>query len=482
MADERRTEDEEPRRAPRGTRRERAHASAGRLAALEVVRRVREREAFTHDVLEAVVNGKRSLSREDRAFATALSLGVAATVGTLDEVIDGVLDSPRDVKADVRDALRISAYEMLFLGKDAYAAVDQGVELVRVVAPQAAGLANAVLRRVARAAKLFPFGNPETDLGAAARLEGFPEDLATYLAEDLGEAAARDLMAASNGQAPLYVAVNAARADDEEVAALLRAAGSEVEQGYAGGRPVEGCLRVLKPRVLADGRIRKLVAEGALLVADASAQAVARIALPPRKPESFLEVCSGRGTKTVLLQSGALRAYGSQMNLTAVDSHRFKAQIVRERAWDYGIELAASIAGDARDLDRHLGTQLFDAALVDAPCSGLGTLRRHPEIRWRLSDRDVDELAALGLAILSETARHIRHGGMLTYATCTVTRAENADVVRRFLESEAGSGFSLAPIGEASCFAPAAVPGGPDAHFAVRLVRSAGGLAPSTTR
>ncbi len=459
------------RRPPRGFDRERSHASAARLAALEIVRVVRERSAYARDVAEARLRG-RGLSREDRAFATMLALGVAAASGTLDDVLDRVLDSPRDVRPNVRDALRLSAYEIVFLKKDAYAAVDQGVELVRTVEPRAARLANAVLRRVVRAAESFPFGDPETDLSAAARLHGFPEDLACYLADDLGDGAVRELMAASVGQAPLYVAANAAKASDEEVAAVLRSAGSDVAPAASGGRAVAGCLRVSEGRVLADGRVRKLLADGKALVADASAQAVAQIALPPEKPDGFLEVCSGRGTKTVLLQSGALRAYGSQTDLVSIDNHPFKAKIVRERAEACGIELSASLAGDAAKLDRYVGDRLFGAAFVDAPCSGLGTLRRHPEIRWRLSDRDVDELADAALAILCSTARHVARGGMLTYATCTVTRAENVGVVRRFLEGPAGRDFALAPIDGASCFAPAAAVGGPDAHFAVRFVRT----------
>lgn len=462
-----------PRRAPvGGSREERGHASAGRLVALEVVREVRERSAYAHDVLEAILERKRGVSREDRAFATVLALGVAATYGTLDDVIDGVLDSPGDVQPNVRDALRVSAYEIIFLGKDAYAAVDQGVELVRAVEPRAARLGNAVLRRIVRAAERFPFGDPATDLSAAARANGFPEDLARYLADDLGEDAVRGFMEASNGQAPLYVAVNAVKAADDAVVAALNAAGAQAVPASSGGREIAGCLRVGNPRALADGRVRKMIADGIILVADASAQAVAQIALPPTRPSSFLEVCSGRGTKTILLQSGAVRAYGSQMELVAIDNHTFKAKIVRERAQAYGVRVVDSIAGDATKLDRYVGDRSFEAAFVDAPCSGLGTLRRHPEIRWRLTDRDVDELADTGLAILSSTARHIAPGGMLTYATCTVTREENARVVRRFLESEAGSRFALAPIDGSSCFAPAAAVGGPDAHFAVRFVRS----------
>lgn len=449
-----------------------SHASAARRAAYDIVSAVRERDAYTHDLIEPLLKG-RGLSREDRAFATMLSLGVAASSGTLDEIIDRALDRPSDVKPDVRDSLRISAFEIVFLGKDAYAAVDQGVELVRCVAPRAAGLANAVLRRVVRLAEEFPFGDPHTDIDAFARLYAFPTWLAKRLVADIGAEAARDLMEASNGQAPVFIAVNAAKATDEEIVAAFEDAGCAMAPGEANGRAVDGCYRVAEPRILADGRIRHLIAQGKLLVSDASSQAIARIALPARKPSSFLEVGSGRATKTILLQSGALRTWGSQMELTAIDNYAFKGSIASERAQAYGIRLDEMIAGDASKLDRYVRDRLFDAVFIDAPCSGLGTLRRHPEIRWRLTESDIDTLADVGLSLLESAARHTAPGGQITYATCTVTHAENNGVVKRFLEGEAGRGFELALIDGASCFATRVSADSPDAHFAVRFVRRA---------
>lgn len=448
-----------------------SHASAGRVAACDIVRAVRERDAYTHDLIEPMLRGRR-LSREDRAFATMLALGVAASVGTLDEVIDAALDSPRDVKPDVRDALRISTFEIVFLGKDAYAAVDQGVELVRTVAPRAAGLANAVLRRVVRLSEDFPFGDPAVDVAAMARLYAFPQWLAETLIDDIGYDAARDLMEASNGQAPVYVSVNAAKATDSETVSLLKEVGSDVAPASAGGISPLGCYRISEPRALADGRVRHLIAHGGLLVSDASSQAIAQLALPDEKPESFLEVGTGRATKTILLQSGALRRWGSQMKLSCIDNYAFKGRIAEERAEIYGIDIAEMIAGDATKLDRYVGERLFDAVFIDAPCSGLGTLRRHPEIRWRIEPSDIDKLAGVGYELLRAAARHVAPGGRLTYATCTVTRAENAAVIERFAKSPEGSGFKILPTAGHAAFATRVAPDTPDAHFAVRFVRA----------
>ncbi|MEG0476265.1 MAG: transcription antitermination factor NusB, partial [Raoultibacter sp.] len=164
-------------------------ASAARIFAVRVGRAVRMRNAFTHDIITAQLE-KTKLTPEDKAFATKLALGVTSSVGTLDEIIDRCLRSPKDISPEVRDALRISTYEIIFLGKSLHAAVDQGVELVRFVAPEAAGLANAVLRKVSRAKEEFPFGDVATSTGALARQQAFPLWMAQLLVEDLGREAA----------------------------------------------------------------------------------------------------------------------------------------------------------------------------------------------------------------------------------------------------------------------------------------------------
>ena len=440
--------------------------------ALRVTAAARERDAFVGEVLDGQLS-RSSLSPEDRAFTRALSLGVATTWGTLDEVIDRHLRSPSDVKPDVRDALRISVYEILFMQKEPHAAVDQGVELVRAVAPKAAGLANAVLRKVSTGRANFPYGNPSTDMAAFARLYGFPHWICHMLQDLYGHEGAEEFMRASNQPAPLFFAVNALRASDESVVGAFAKEGVELAPVHFGGSPLPGCFRA-PSKAVATATARRLFAEGSLLVSDAAAQAVALIALPANKPESFLEIGSGRGTKTILLQSGARRRWGSQMALTCVDSFDFKIGMLKERAAAYGVNIAQAIGADARNLEGSLDGRRFDAVLVDAPCSGLGTLRRHPEIRWKLTRDKVGSLSNTAFSLLCEASRHVASGGQLTYSTCTVTREENDLVVKEFLESRAGADFAVVPTPSPASdvyFAPYLVQGGCDAHFACRLKR-----------
>lgn len=448
-----------------------SQATPARLAALEACSLVRERNAYAQSVIQSTIDRSR-MAHEDRAFATLLVLGVVSTWGVLDEVIDRSLRSPEDVKPDVRDALRIAAYEMLFLGKESYAVVDQGVELVRAVAPRAAGLGNAALRQMARVAREFPFGDPETDDAAFARSCGFPAWLSDLLVADLGREAARDLMSASNDPAPLFVAENPLIAREGEVASELRRAKASVGAVVDDGFSVEGCLRVEPARVLADGRIRHLIDSGRMLVSDASSQCVASLVLPEKKPASLLEIGAGRGTKTILLEAAAVRRWGAPFaRHAAVDNHSFKVGLLQDRVASYGIDRVEGIVADATNLANDMGGRRFECVFIDAPCSGLGTLRRHPEIRWRLTPGHIAELADTQLALLRSASSCVEPGGTLAYATCTVTRAENIEVVKRFLASDEGASFALAPIGGRSCFAPRLEHGSPDAHFAVRFVR-----------
>lgn len=448
-------------------------ASPARQAALRVTSIVRERDAFAQELIHKYIDSSR-MSREDRAFATRLTLGVVSSYGTLDDVINRCLDRVSDINDDVRDALRISTYEIIFLKKEPHAAVSQGVELVKTIAPKASGLANAVLRRIADKAHKFPFGDPRTDIEAFARLHAFPEWLAKRALLDLGPEATRDYLAGSNEPAPLFVAINAAKADESEVVETIVAAHGDPVAVSVNGEEIPGCYCLSEGRVLFDGRVRHMIQTGQLLVSDASSQQIARLVLPEEKPASLLEVGAGRGTKTVLIQSDAQRRYGSQIDeYVTVDNLEFKTNITAERAEEYGIHVSESITGDATALDDVVGERAFDVVFIDAPCSGLGTLRRHPEIRWRLNPEKIDEFAKTGLALLKSASTHVAPGGSIVFSTCTITRAENIDVVKAFLASDEGASFSLAPIGGAPCFNPALKPGSPDAHFAVRLVKAA---------
>lgn len=458
--------------------------SCARRLAVEIGRDARERKAFASDLLDARL-GKSGLNAAERAFTRVLVLGVVATVGTLDEVIGRCLDRAGDVGLQLRDALRVSTYEIIFLNKDAYVAVDQGVELAAFVQPRARRLANAVLRRIMAARKSFPFGDPQTDDAALARLYGFPLWMAQMFIAEMGRTSAEHFMAASNEPASVYFGVNALCTSD---AAIENAFTREkitlkpvtlpvvsADESSARTVTISGCFEAPHASTVTSHVARRAFDRGQLLVSDAAAQAVALLALPDVAPTSFLEVGSGRGTKTILLQSNAYRRFGTQMDLTCVDDHEFKMNVATSRAERYGAHISHPLVADGRTLSPDQFNAGFTAALVDAPCSGLGTLRRHPEIRWRLAPRDIAALAELELDLITAAARLVVPFGQLTYATCTVSAAENEGVIKRFLASDTGKQWRIVPtpVGGASklFFKTTLTAGGCDAHFACRLRR-----------
>lgn len=446
--------------------------SPARISALEVVRAVRERDAYAQDILQKVVDSNARLSSEDRAFATLLSMGVVQTRGTLDELINLTLKSPKDVKPRVRDALEIATYEIIFLNKAPHAAVSQGVELVRHAIPKATKLANYVLRRVADQARSFPFGDPNTSLDAAARLYGFPLWLARKLEIELGFERAQTFMAASNEQAPLFFAVNTCKTSEESVEKVFAREGELLQKISLSRATHVTCYKASDSRVLLLSSVAKLLEQGKIIVADAASQAVVANTLPDVQPASALEVGAGRGTKTVLFQANALTRFGSQMShYTTLDNASFKTKLLRERAQLCYCKLEDALTGDATNCAALLGECQFDFVFVDAPCSGLGTLRRHPEIRWRVQPSDIQNLSHTQLSLLRSASAHVAAGGVLAYATCTVTSEENAQVVKAFLSSDEGKGFELMPITGKSHLQTMLASGSSDAHFAVRFRR-----------
>lgn len=445
-------------------------ASPARLGALYATQQVRARNAYAQEVIENSID-KSHLSSEDKAFATLLTLGVVSSWGALDAIIDKCLEKPTDIKRDVRDALRISCYEIIYLAKSPHAAVDQGVELVRAVATSAAGLGNAVLHRILRLSETFPFGDPSKDLEALALTYAFPVWLVKLLIADMGVKDAILFMKASNDPAPLYISVNSLRARDEEIIATFNLVGSSIDPATAGGVEIPGCYHVANARVLADARIQQLFSQGKILVSDAAAQAVAFSVVENVTPDPLLEIGAGRGTKTLLIQSDAHRELHRQLELSSLDLHEFKCEILRERCAEYGISVEDALVGNATRLDSVVGDRRYMSIFIDAPCSGLGTLRRHHEIRWRLTPEQIDEIAATNLAILKSAANHVEEGGSIIYSTCTVTYAENTGLVKEFLASDEGASFQLVPLFGKSCFFSKLTTGSPDAHFAAKFKR-----------
>lgn len=433
-----------------------ATLSPARIAAADVLSNVRRRNARARDLLRTSAPVAR-LTPADRALATRLALGGVRTSGTVDALLDAHLRRGH-LEPCVRDALRISAFELLWLATPAHVAISQGVELVRRVSPHGTGLANAVLHRVA-----------EEDLPALARarerverrnctasgialVAALPQWLADELMVSLGtDGVCR--MALSALDAPgVYVAGNACLHNDVEVEHLLSAAGL-----MPCSTSLPGCLSLSSAAGLAASGLVDVVD---VVPADMAAQVVAWLA-SPAPGTRMLEVGQGRGTKSLLLESCALRR-GGLAHLAAVESEAFKVAVSRTRMERARLGKAVTCTAlDGRRLgEKGLPPELsgsFDSAFVDAPCSGTGTLRRHPEIAWALQEPAIrtagQSLPALQLELLRAASTRVGAGGTLAYATCSELRQENEGVVSAFLAGQEGAAFSLVSPRSTAAFA-----------------------------
>lgn len=409
-----------------------AKLAPARRAALRLFSECRRRDARARDLLREAPT-MAELDPRDRALATRLVLGAIAARGEVDRVVTSHLRARSALEPLVRDALRVAAFEILYLDTPAQVAVSQGVELVRCASRRAAGLGNAVLRRVA--------DEDVPALGAArARVEsgdftaadlqrvgGLPEWITARAMADLGPEAAAAYAAGALEPACASVAANAAKHGVDECRALLAEAGCEPEPG-----PVAGSFVLGRPSALAPSG---LVGPCDVLPCDLAAQDVVA-SLDVRAGERVLEVGQGRGTKSVLMASAGAR-------LTSVEVDAKKCALAAARMEAAGVDgRVECVCDDGRELARVDG--VFDLVFVDAPCSGAGTLSRHPEIAWSLKEDDLADLAELQLQILRRAATRVADGGRLAYSTCSIFRQEDEDVVDAFLASPEGSRFRLA--------------------------------------
>ena len=466
-----------------------AKLSPGRLVALRILIAARESGRYARE-LAADACASASLDSRDAAFARRLALGVTGCSGCLDDALNSVLDDPRSLTADVRDALRIGSYELLYLGTSPQVAVSQGVELARMCAHGAAGLANAVLRRVAEGAEAFLAAEDVSEqhraMVSCARRAGLPTWLVRRIVDSLGEGRAQAMLASQLEPAPVVVQVNPLRSE-------------AVEDALA----ADGARSLELPGAYAVDRVSELVRSNAFAHADAVASDyhAQLIAAAATREGSCLEIGAGRGTKTFMMLAHAKRRNLDHGHV-ALDLYEGKCQANAQRIECSGLGEILTAAGDATDLDMCLApydeqlgrTALFDTVFVDAPCSGTGTMRRHGEIPWRLTPRECDrDLPELQLELLREAACRVGAGGQLIYATCSVLHAENEGVVSAFLSSPEGAGFALRPLSVAladagPAYADAAEEiaahetpagafqsyphqGGFDGHFCARFIR-----------
>lgn len=420
---------------------ERSHVSPARALAFATVRASFEEGAFTDRFFRKTAD-EEGLTGRDRAQAQRLAYGAVQRRGTSDAAIELLAErSIRLLDPPVLAGLRIGLYELLFAeATPDHATVDQAVELVKAAgAAHAAGLVNAVLRRAIREREELTerlLGDDSTP-ERAATAHSVPLWLARLWWEELGEADARSLLAASNEPAEAAVTVNTLRTSRTAAAAKLHEAGVETQAPEAPWPLSPEETLVLSGRFGA--AVAGMTADGQMTPQSRGSAAVVEV-LDPQPGEHVLDFCAGPGIKTAQIAA----RMGDRGETISVELDPPRAAEVADQARRLELRSVSVIEADAETMELPAG---FDRVLVDAPCSDLGTLASRPDARWRKSPRTLERLVEVQRRILNRAAAAVRPGGVLVYATCTVSRRENEDQVAALLEATEGGGLEVEDLG-----------------------------------
>jgi 16S rRNA (cytosine967-C5)-methyltransferase len=395
-----------------------------RKKALEVLTRWEKRGSTMDPLFDAFVMADLRLTELDKSFAREICYGVLRWMGRLDWIIAAYSRiKPARLERAILAILRMGAYQILFMDRvPAAAAVDESVKLAKGLRrKEATAFVNGILRSVAEGRKEITYPDLRTNpIEYIAAFHSHPAWLVQRWIEQFGREETIALCEANNQFPALTVRVNTLKASREEVMKQLHEEG--IEPFPTSFSPVGICIKD-PPALVSWGPLQ----QGWLQVQDEAAQLVSLI-LASKAGERVLDLCAAPGGKTTHLAE----VMQNQGEIIAVDVSPAKLQLVQENCRRLGISIVKPLALDAtRPLPFPAGS--FDGCLVDAPCTGLGTLRRHPEGKWRIKEADIQRLQKMQAQILRQAASLIKQGGVLVYSTCTLTQEENDSVIEAFL-------------------------------------------------
>ena len=409
----------------------------GRLAAYDVLRAVNTGRA---DLPSALAGRRERLADpRDRALAAELATGTLRRRATLDHLIAHYAHRPiATLDPEVTDILRLGVYQLLYLDRvPASAVVDDAVDLARHAGKRSAtGFVNAVMRAVSRARRALPLparpeipdrppegsADSEAALAYLSITHSHPRWLAARWLARYGFAATEAWVRFNNQPAPLTLRVNTLKVSTADLLHRLAADGVTAEPArYAPDAVI----------VTAGNPLTAPLAGGGLFMPQDEASQLVGLFASPSPGQRVLDACASPGGKTIVM-AGAM---GDRGLIVASDRRWRRIDLLRRTLRTAGVGCARVVQLDLlAPLPFH---RPFDRVLLDAPCSGLGTIRRDPEIRWRRTASDLVAFAARQLTMLRQAAEGVAPGGLLTYATCSSEPEENEEVIDRFLAGRA---------------------------------------------
>lgn len=393
-----------------------------RQAACETLLRIRKEGGFADRLIDNELS-RGLLSGPDRGLYAELVFGVLRRQGTLDHILQQLLEKPMiDLDPLALVILRIGLYQLTCLDRiPESAAVNESVNLAKLITPGTSGLINAVLRNYLRRRDSISFPDIGTKPAAAiAALHSQPEWLVEQWLEQLGVNETRQLAEASSQQPPLTLRVNTLRSDRDELLREFQAQGIEATP-----------CRFSSVGIALAGRhtISALPGfEAGLFAVQDEASQLAGQLLGAEPGERIWDACCAPGGKSCHIA----QQMDDRGELVATDISRSKLTLVQDSARRLEINCISTAVADLHQPDT-FPDGYFDRILLDAPCTGLGVIRRNPEAKWRLFSGDITRLAAVQKTLLKNAAVRLKPGGTLLYSTCSTSEAENELVVEDFL-------------------------------------------------
>jgi 16S rRNA (cytosine967-C5)-methyltransferase len=405
---------------------ERGEKSVRQLAS-EILFKVDTRKAYADILLDQALR-TAGLDERDRALLTELTYGTLRWRGAIDGRLSRSLKrAPAEVDAPIRNLLRLTYYQLIYLDRiPPYAAVNEAVELAKAFGGRkAAGFVNGVLRNFLRAPHNQSQIRSDTTVPSLAVQYSHPEWLVQRWLDDYGADPAQALMRANNERALLILRANALSITRDELIDRLQTAGIEAT---AASLAPQG---ILLP---AGGVIESLpgFAEGLFQVQGEASQLVSCL-LSPLPGERILDACAAPGGKSTYIAE----LMHDDGEIIAIDISQRGIERIRQNVNRLGPKSVRAVRADVSEPSAELSAAPYDRILVDAPCSGLGTLPAHPEIKWNRGENDIRRLSHLQLKILNQVSGYLKQDGILVYSTCTLTVEENERNVESFLAEHA---------------------------------------------
>ncbi len=429
-----------------------ANLTPSRSLACEIYTECLDRDAYAKNLLHERFK-KCELDGRDRGFCSRLVLGAIAAHGYLSSVIDDHKKSGIRIKPDVKHALELVVFEILYMGTPPEVAISQGVELVGSIDEHAKGFANALLRSIVEDMGSSPIHAREMSdeeiegltFKELLQVSALPEWLLRKVKKSRPRAF-KQVAGANLSYPPVYLYVDETVYDVEKLFCELD------QEGLAPERTeLTSTFKLTNPAGVQS--LECLNGRSSCVVSDLAAQAVCLLSYPD--PDSLmLEVGQGRATKTLQFESlSALQ--GRPAVIIGVDLFDYKADLAQDRLAHQWHDTTFSLAVDATKLDTPFIPMAldneFDQVFLDVPCSGTGTMRRHPEICWSVKPdafnrQDPESLVVLQQRILQAAASKVSEGGQLLYSTCSILKDENEDQISLFLASEIGQNFQVVSV------------------------------------